>query len=257
VAPWVLDLDGVVWLAGRPLAGAPEAIAALRAAGHRVAFVTNNSNPTVAQLLGSLRAIGVEAEPDDVVGSATVTATLVEPGERVLVCGGPGLSEAMVARGAEVVYASAATASPDVVAVGLNRDFDYEWLGVAATAIRAGARFVASNDDATFPTPDGLVPGAGAIVAAIATAAGTAPVVAGKPYRPMVEFLRAGLGDHGTIVGDRPDTDGRLARALGWRFALVLTGVTSAEDLPIEPTPDDVADDLAALVAREAAARPR
>ena len=85
-------------------------------------------------------------------------------------------------------------------------------------------------------------------MAAIATAAGLAPTIAGKPHAPMVDLLRARLGDEGIVVGDRPDTDGRFARALGWRFGLVLTGVTAPTDLPVDPEPDLVAVDLAGLV---------
>jgi 4-nitrophenyl phosphatase len=258
----VLDLDGVVWLSGQPIAGAADAVAALRDAGHRVTFVTNNSNPTLGELVDALAAVGIDATTDDVVSSAAAAASLVDPGERVLVCGGAGLSEAMVARGAHVVGVGAATmadveAGVDVVAVGLRRQFDYDELTLAAAAVRAGARFVASNDDATYPTPAGLVPGAGAIVAAIRAASGVAPVVAGKPYPAMVEHLRRRLGTEGTVVGDRVDTDGLLARELGWRFALVLSGVTTASDLPVSPPPDEVANDLAELVARVAAAPPR
>jgi 4-nitrophenyl phosphatase len=171
-------------------------------------------------------------------------ATLVEPGERVLVCGGPGIVEAVTARGAEPVPDGDA----DVVAVGFHRDFDYERLRVATRAVRRGARLVATNDDATYPTPDGLIPGGGAIVAAVAYASQTAPTVAGKPHRPMAELVRALVGEAGTVVGDRPDTDGAFAVTLGYRFALVLSGVTGKDDLPVTPSPDVVADSLAALV---------
>src|SRR5207237_7597828 len=111
----------------------------------------------------------------------------------------------------------------------------------------------ATNLDATYPIPDGLLPGAGAIVAAVATASGTEPEVAGKPFAPTVAMVRSRLGTHGVVVGDRPSTDGALADALGWPFALVLSGVTQREAPPggesiPEPPPPFVADDLAALV---------
>ena len=112
---------------------------------------------------------------------------------------------------------------------------------------RAGARLVATNDDATYPGEHGLTPGAGSLLAAVVTASGVDPIVAGKPYAPMVELVRALAGPDGVAVGDRADTDGRFARALGYRFGLVLTGVTTAADLPVDPAPDATEDDLAAL----------
>ena len=150
---WVLDLDGVVWLADVPLPGAAEAVARLRAAGERVVFATNNSGPPLADQEAKLARLGIPAA-GDVLSSATAAARLVEPGERVLVCGGPGVVEAMAARGAEPVRDGDA----DVVAVGFHRDFDYERLRVAARAVRRGARLLGTNDDATYPTPDGPIP---------------------------------------------------------------------------------------------------
>ena len=94
--------------------------------------------------------------------------------------------------------------------------------------MRDGARFVATNLDATYPVPGGLIPGAGSLVAAVATAAGASPEVAGKPEAPTVGLIRERYGDIGVVVGDRPSTDGALATALGWPFALVLSGVTAA-----------------------------
>jgi HAD superfamily hydrolase (TIGR01450 family) len=247
---WVLDLDGVVWLGDDPIPGAADAIARIRATGERVVFVTNNSFSPVAAIETKLASMGIPAE-GDVVNSALAGATLVEPGERVLVCGGPGIVEATEVRGAEAVLNTgqpAGVAGVDVVMVGFHRDFDYERLRVAAGAIRAGARFVATNDDATYPTPAGPIPGGGSLVAAVAYATGVTPVVAGKPHVPMVDLVRGMVGDSGTMVGDRPDTDGRFAVALGFRNALVLSGVTRRRDLPVAPLPDVVAPDLASLV---------
>lgn len=240
---WVLDLDGVIWLADRPLPGAADAVARLRAGGERVLFVTNNSSARLADQEAKLERLGIPAT-GDVVTSALAGATLVDPGERVLVCGGPGLAEAVADRGAEPVRDGDA----DVVAVGFHRDFDYERLRVATQAVRRGARLVATNDDPTYPTPDGPIPGGGSLVAAVAYASEVAAVVAGKPHRPMAELVRALVGETGTVVGDRPDTDGAFARTLGYRFALVLSGVTGRDDLPVTPEPDVVADSLAALV---------
>jgi 4-nitrophenyl phosphatase len=182
---------------------------------------------------------------DGVVTSAMAAAALVEPGERALLCGGPGIAVELEARGVEVVRDGDA----DAVLVGFHRDFDYERMRVAATAVRRGARLIATNDDATYPTPDGPIPGGGSILASIVTASATTPIVAGKPYAPMVDLVRSRVGAVGIGVGDRPDTDGRFARALGFRWALVLSGVTTSADLPVDPPPDRVAPDLATLVA--------
>ncbi|MGH9214009.1 MAG: HAD-IIA family hydrolase [Acidimicrobiales bacterium] len=255
---WVLDLDGVVWLGERALEGAADAVAELRAGGHQVVFATNNSSPVVGEQEAKLARLGIPAR-GDVVTSATAAAALVAAGERVLVCGGPGMVEAMEARGAEVVDATIAARAGatlvdavDAVAVGFDPYFDYERLTASYRAVRAGARFIASNDDPTYPTPEGPIPGGGAIVASVERATGVTPVVAGKPHRPMAELIlsRADGGEAGIMVGDRPSTDGEFATTLGFRFALVLTGVTSQDDLPVSPSPDLVAEDLATLVTR-------
>jgi len=248
----VLDLDGVVWLADQPVPGAAEAVARLHQRGDTVVFVTNNSYLPLGDVEAKLAGMGIEAA-GAVVSSAQAAATLVEPGTRVLVAGGPGLVEALAARGVVTVANDRDDVDDvDVVMVGFHRDFDYERMRRASTAVRAGARLIATNDDATYPTPAGPIPGAGSILAGIARAAGVTAVVAGKPYAAMVALLRARLGASGTVVGDRPDTDGRLARALGYEFALVLTGVTSAAGVATaDPAPDVVADDLRTLVAQK------
>jgi len=247
---WVLDLDGVVWRGDAPIAGASDAVAALRAAGERVLFVTNNALPTRAAVEAKLSGHGIDPG-DDVVTSPMAAATLVEPGERVLLCAGAGARDALEARGTRTVDASDAAAhegSFDAVVVGLHLDFDYRRLDAAARAARGGARLIATNDDATYPGEHGLSPGAGSLLAAVQTASGVDAVVAGKPFAPMVDLVRGLAGPDGVAVGDRADTDGRFARALGYRFGLVLTGVTRPGDLPVEPAPDAVADDLASLV---------
>jgi HAD superfamily hydrolase (TIGR01450 family) len=256
---WVLDLDGVVWLGTEPIAGAAEAVARLRAAGETVLFATNNSSVVVADVEAKLAGVGIAAE-GGLITSAMAGAALVEPGQRVLVCGGPGVVEALEERGAVPVRVET---DVDAVMVGFHWDFDYERLRLAAEAVRRGARFVATNDDATYPTPEGPIPGGGAIVAAIAYAVGRPPEVAGKPHRPMADLVRsrararaggdagASAGAGGNImVGDRPDTDGAFAVTLGFGFGLVLSGVTGPDDLPVDPTPALVAPDLAALVSQ-------
>jgi 4-nitrophenyl phosphatase len=240
---WVIDLDGVIWLGATPIPGSADAVSRLRAAGEDVLFVTNNSFATLAEQEAKLASFGIGAA-GDVVTSAVVAADMVAPGERVFVLGGQGIVEAVQARGAIVVDGPAA----DVVLVGLDRSLSYDRLDLAARAVRGGARFVATNTDSTYPTAQGLQPGGGAIVAAVATAAGAEPVVAGKPHPPAAEYIRHRLGAEGIMVGDRPGTDGHFAVVLGYRFGLVLSGVTTSSDLPVDPPPDVVAPDLAGLV---------
>ena len=214
-------------------------------------FVTNNSMSLIADQEAALAAIGVPAT-GDVVTSAQAGASLIEPGQTVLVCGAAGLVEAVAARGATVVREGAA----DVVIVGLHHDFDYWRLQAANAAIRGGAHFIATNDDASFPTPSGQTPGAGALVAAVATASGVSPVIAGKPYEPMARLVaeRCGPGfrpELAVVVGDRPSTDGRFARTVGCPFAFVRSGVIPPGAVP-DADVDAVLDlaDLATVVDR-------
>ena len=145
----------------------------------------------------------------------------------------------------------------DAVVVGFHRDFDFDGLTRAADAARAGALFVATNLDPTYPIAGGVVPGAGALVAAVSTAAGRVAEVAGKPEMPMVDLVRSRYGKPGVVVGDRPSTDGAFAVALGWPFALVMSGVAgSAGGEPVpDPPPPFVAADLGGHVALLADAR--
>ena len=240
---WVLDLDGVVWLGREVIPGAAEAVARLRAADEAFVFVTNNAYSRVSDHEAGLAAFGIDAA-GAVVTSAQAGASLLSPGERVLMVGGPGLREEVERRGC----APAAPGACDAVITGLDRELTYDKLRDAVVAIRAGARWVLTNPDTTFPTPDGLVPGAGAIGAAIRAATGVEPVVAGKPNGAMVDLLRARLGPDGIVVGDRLDTDGAFAAALGYRFGLVLSGVTTAAEVPTDPAPYAVAADLRSIV---------
>jgi len=243
--PILCDLDGVVWLAHEPIVGSADAVQRLRAAGHRVLFVTNNSASRVAEQQAALARIGVDAH-GDVLTSAMAAALLVEPGERVLVCGGAGIVEAIEQRGAFV----STEANVDAVMVGFHRNFDYEIMRVAADAVRAGARLIGTNDDATYPTPHGVIPGGGAILASIAVASGVTPLIAGKPHAPMAALVRVETGrddlSAAVMVGDRPETDGLFARTLGCRYAQVWSGVT-AEGTLVSPTPDLSGDNLAAI----------
>ena len=239
----MLDLDGVVWVGGTAIPGAAEAVAQLRRVGADLVFVTNMSALTVAQQEAKLAACGIDAA-GSVVTSATAAGRLVAPGEQVLVVGGPGIVEAVESAGAEVCSSGPA----DAVIVGIDPEFDYDTLGRAMRAVRGGARLIGTNHDPSYPTERGLAPGGGSLLAAVATAAEAEPVMAGKPNRPIVDCVRDRVGRRGIVVGDRPDSDGRFALALGYEFALVMSGVTGASDLPVSPAPQHCASELAVLV---------
>jgi 4-nitrophenyl phosphatase len=227
-----------------------------------VLFVTNNSAATIADHEEALHEVGVPAR-GDVVSSATAAARLIQPGERVLVTGGPGITEAVEQRGGSAIV-NDGVARPgtfDSVVVGLHRDFDYPRLAVAATAVRSGARLIGTNGDSTYPTADGLAPGGGAILAAVAEASGASPQIAGKPYPPMATVIGemlstpAGQFDPSSVltssvlmVGDRPETDGLFAAELRCAFVLVRSGVV-APGQSVDPEIDVAVDlpDLAAL----------
>jgi 4-nitrophenyl phosphatase len=199
-----------------------------------VVFVTNNSYATREEQESHLDLVGIPAA-GDVVTSAMAAASLVEPESRVLVCGGPGLVEAVRERKAHPVSMAEYDENREgieAVVVGFHRTFDYEVLRRAHEAIRHGARFIASNTDSTYPTPDGPIPGGGSIVAAVTTASGVTPHVAGKPHRTMATLVRstvAGVDSSTVMIGDRLSTDGRFARELGCRFGLVRSEVSADE----------------------------
>lgn len=249
------DLDGVVWLAHDPIPGSVAAIEDLRRSGRRVLFVTNNSRSTIADQVATLAAAGIPAE-GDVVSSATAAAYVVGPGSSVLVTGGPGVYEAIEQIGADAILNTGEDVGDvDAVVVGLHHEFDYYRLAVASRAVRSGATFIATNTDATYPTPRGEEPGGGAIVAAVVTAAGEQPIIAGKPHSPMAQLIRDMLGDDGEfdplsvlMVGDRPETDGLFAATLGSPYAQVRTGVVPpGAALPTNVRATFDTDDLAAL----------
>lgn len=247
----LLDLDGVLYRWPEPIAGAAGAVAALRGAGKRIAFLTNNSSRTPAQVVERLAAVGVIAAVEEVVTSALATATvLAGRGARsAFVVGEEGLREALAAAGIRPVTASADV--PDVVVVGFDRGADYARLRDASVLVERGVPLVASNADASFPAPGGESwPGAGALLAAIETTTGVRGEVFGKPEAPLFERALASVGgDRPLVVGDRLDTDIAGAVRLGWDSALVLTGAARRDDVERSPwKPTIVVDDLHGLV---------
>jgi HAD superfamily hydrolase (TIGR01450 family) len=241
---WVIDLDGVIWLTGEPIPGADVAVGRLRSAGVRTLFATNNSSPTRAELHARLEHCGITATDEDLLSSADVAAGLLPRGSTALVLADDGVREALTVRGVSL----ADDGPVDAVVVGWTRSFTFDAVDRAARAVRGGARLIGTNEDATLPTPRGPVPGAGALLASVATASGAVPEVAGKPRAPTAAAIAARADDLRAMVGDRPSTDGALAGQLAVPFALVLSGVTDAAGVPTDPAPATVAPDLVTLV---------
>lgn len=242
------DLDGVVYVDGKAVPGAGDALRTLRDQGRRILFVTNNSTKTSSTVADTVRRLtGFVVDEDSVVTAGRVTAmTLAGRAQRVFIVGGPPLVETFRAAGFTVVTD---WREAEVVVSGLDFDLTYQDLADATLAIRGGAEFYATNTDATYPTAEGQKPGGGAIAAALTTASGVEPTICGKPYPPMGEAVRALAGDGAVlVVGDRLETDIELGKAQGWLTALVLTGVSDgASQGSGSPKPDLVLGSLADL----------
>ncbi len=225
----LLDLDGVVYVGPGAVAHAVESIAAAVARGVVAAYVTNNAARPPSVVADHLRELGLHVEDADVVTSAQAAArevaARVPASSRVLAVGGPGVAEALRACGLEPV--TLASEGPAAVLMGYGPDVSWRELAQASYAVGAGALFVATNTDLTIPTAEGIAPGNGTLVAAVSAATGRQPIVAGKPFAPLmresVERVRARAP---LVVGDRLDTDVEAGHASGIPSLLVLTGVT-------------------------------
>jgi HAD superfamily hydrolase (TIGR01450 family) len=225
----LLDLDGVVYLGADPAPNAVAALADARRTGMRMAYVTNNASRTPGDVAAQLVELGVAADLDEVVTAAQAAAALLadrlNTGDPVLVTGATALREAVERAGLQVV--SSADDEPRAVVMGYDPMLDYARLAEAVVAIRRGALFVASNMDATLPTPRGPLPGMGSLAALVITATGQQPVVAGKPERPLFDqSVTRTNASRPLVVGDRLDTDIEGANRAELPSLLVLTGVT-------------------------------
>lgn len=255
----VLDLDGVVYVGPDAVPGAVDALAAASQAGVALRYVTNNASRTPAQVAAHLRRLGVPARDTEVVTASQAAARLVAektgPGAAVLAVGGPGVAAALRAAGLTVV--TSADDRPGAVVQGYGPDVGWPQLTEAALAVRGGALWVATNLDATLPTPRGPAPGNGSLVAAVRTATGAEPLVAGKPEPALFRLAATGARSP-LVIGDRLDTDVAAARRAGMRSLLVLTGVTGPDELlraAPDERPDLVCADLEGLCRPPAVAR--
>ncbi len=247
---YAVDLDGTVYLGDTLLPGADRAIAALRAVGARVVFLSNNPLYTRDDYAAKLTRLGIPTRPEEVINSSMVLVrhlTATAPGARLFVIGEESVKRELRAAGFCLVEAPDQV---DYVVACFDRTFDYRKLKIGFNALRRGARFIATNRDPYCPTPDGGLPDAGAVVAALEAATGRAlEEVVGKPSPIMARVLLEHLGtqpEDTLVVGDRLETDVALGRAMGSATAVVLTGATTEEMVERCPEPPEfVLDSLA------------
>lgn len=248
----VCDLDGVLYRGPEPIPGAADKIRELRSYGTRIVFATNNATATVDTYRERLAKLGIETSPDEVLTSAVVAAEVITHrgwnSSTTFLIGLDGVREELARAGVRFVEGAEARRAELVVTSGDWR-FDYEALRTAAFALRNGAHFLATNDDLTYPAPDGLWPGAGSILAAVEAASGRTAEVVGKPNLPMMEAAARRLEGckHIAVVGDQPATDLAGGVAMGWTTILVLSGVVAGAE-GVVPPPDLALPSLADLV---------
>jgi NagD protein len=240
---WLFDLDGTVYRGEALVPGAAETLAALRADGRRVAFLSNKPLETRADYARKLTRLGVPAVADDVINSSLVLArhlAALDAGAPIFVIGEPPLIEELRAHGFEV------RRDPPVrwVVIAFDRTFDYAKLNTALQAVRQGARLIATNPDRTCPTEDGEIPDCAGMMAAVEAVTGVrVEVVVGKPSPIILDVALARLAVPATeavIVGDRLETDIAMGKRCGLATVLVLSGVTRADD----PRIAEIAPDL-------------
>jgi 4-nitrophenyl phosphatase len=248
----ILDMDGVLMRGNTPLPGVPELFSVLRSRSIGVVIASNNSTPTIDQVLERVNRAGAGAEPKEILTSAQATAEYLQAkipaGSRVLVVGEAGLLAAVAEAGYEIAHDHHEV---EAVVAGMCRSLTWDLLVQATLAIRAGARFIGTNPDPTYPSEMGIIPGAGSILAALEAASETKPVVIGKPephlFRAALARLRT-QPDETAVVGDRLETDILGGHNAGLTTILVLTGVTTDRDLPGSSiVPDWTFDDLRGL----------
>jgi len=247
----VCDLDGVLYRGNRSIPGAGEALEALERGGVELLFVTNNATKTTLEAADTITSrTGYAAAESQVITSGLAAARWLRAAgvDVVFAVGEPGMSRTLEREG---IALAAEPGEAEAVLVGLDRQITYRRIADAMRAVLGGATLYATNEDASFPAADGLLPGAGAIVSAVERATGVTPIVCGKPHEPVRRLIREYAGERRVaVVGDRPETDLALGLAEGWPTILVLTGVTGAAwEVPDELTPTVVAQSITGVPA--------
>ncbi|GAB4341899.1 MAG: HAD-IIA family hydrolase [Phototrophicales bacterium] len=231
----VLDMDGVLWRGDEPLPALVTLFEWFHEANIPFVLATNNSSKTPTDYVNKLTRMGVTGVSESaIITSSIATAAYLQAhypaGTVIYPFGMHGLRQALIEAGFDVE----SDEPPDVVVAGVKFDVTYDDLRRATLAIRQGAAFIGTNPDKTFPTPEGLVPGAGSFIALLEAATDVQATIIGKPYPPMFEAALKILGtspDETLMVGDRLNTDILGGQQAGMKTALVFTGVTTPEDL--------------------------
>jgi len=243
----ILDMDGVLYQGTQPLGDLPRLFSFIQEQGWRVIMATNNAIRNTDEHLARMQSFGVELEPWQIINSIQVVISLLK---RHFPKGGPIYCVVSPSTMAAIEAAGFYNDEIDAqaVVVGLDRNVTYEKLETATLLVRSGLLYIGTNPDASFPTPRGLLPGAGAIVAAVTSGSGTQPLFAGKPEAAMFEISmeRLGTTPQTTLaIGDRLDTDILGGQRSGCRTGLVMSGVTSPAERDLwQPKPDLVAADI-------------
>jgi HAD superfamily hydrolase (TIGR01450 family) len=250
---FILDLDGCVWIGDEPTPGALEALQALREAGKGVVYATNDPRGATEDYVARLWKIGAQASLRDVVtvgGAVQHLLADTRGGRTAFVVGTAALRRHVADAGCRVMNGTDLASRAELVVVGGTEDLVYDDLRNATLAVRRGAEFLATARDPTYPQPDGLWPGTGAILAAVEVASGRTAQLVGKPEPQLMLTALDRLGEGRTLaVGDRIDTDLAAAAAAGLDAALVLSGGTTRAELDgFEPPPVAVGETLAALL---------
>jgi HAD superfamily hydrolase (TIGR01450 family) len=250
---FIFDLDGCVWIGDEPTPGVLDALEQLREAGKRVAYATNDPRSATEDYVARLWRIGIRASLRDVVTVGGATQFLLaetRTGRTAFVIGTGSLRRHVADAGCRLLNGTDLASRAEVVVVGGTEQLVYDDLRNAALAVRRGADFLATARDPTYPQPDGLWPGTGAILAAVEVASGREATIIGKPEPQLLVTALDRLGEGRTlVVGDRIDTDFAAAAAAGLDSALVLSGGARREDVDgLEPPPVAVSGTLAQLL---------
>jgi NagD protein len=247
---WLMDMDGVLIREQHAVPGADAFLTRLREAGRPFLVLTNNSMYTPRDLAARLQAIGLTVPEEAIWTSALATARFLEhqrPGGTAFVVGEAGLTTALHNAGYTMT-----DRSPDYVVLGETRTYSFERITRAIRLVAAGARFIATNPDATGPAPEGPLPATGAVAALISRATGVEPYFVGKPNPLMMRSALNAIDAHSestAMIGDRMDTDIVSGLEAGLETILVLTGLTSREDVERYPyQPSRIVESVADLV---------